>query len=90
MLKTSVVSNLLCAEPALAAKLDGLMIICEWYALNVLMAMGIILKDKKDIQWKGLPSATLDDIQELKVNFFQYFFTWFSLWDPFFPEPTCT
>ncbi len=59
---------------------------CEWYALNVLMAMGIILKDKKDLQWKGLPSATLDDIQELKVNFFQYFFTWFSLCDPFFPR----
>jgi hypothetical protein len=53
-------------------------------ALNVLMAMGIILKDKQDIQWKGLPSATLDDIQELKVNFFQCFFTWFSLCDPFF------
>ncbi|KAH9532189.1 hypothetical protein CY35_19G077200 [Sphagnum magellanicum] len=35
-------------------------------ALNVLMAMGIILKDKKDIQWKGLPSsASLDDDQEL-------------------------
>jgi hypothetical protein len=53
-------------------------------ALNVLMAMGIILKDKQDIQWKGLPSATLDDIQELKVNFFQCFFTCFSLYDPFF------
>jgi transcription factor Dp-1 len=35
-------------------------------ALNVLMALGIILKDKKDIQWKGLPSsASLDDDQEL-------------------------
>jgi hypothetical protein len=28
MLKTSIVSNLLYAEPALAAKNDGLMIIC--------------------------------------------------------------
>ncbi|CAM6038590.1 unnamed protein product [Sphagnum compactum] len=37
-------------------------------ALNVLMTMGIILKDEKDIQWKGLPSATLDDIQELKAE----------------------
>jgi len=37
-------------------------------ALNVLMAMGIILKDKKDIQWKGLPSASLDDVQELKAE----------------------
>jgi transcription factor Dp-1 len=45
-------------------------------ALNVLMAMGIILKDKKDIQWKGLPSASLDDVQELKVNF-PILLTWF-------------
>lgn len=36
-------------------------------ALNVLMAMGIIFKDKKDIQWKGLPSASLDDVADLKV-----------------------
>ena len=27
-------------------------------ALNVLMAMDIISKDKKDIRWKGLPSNT--------------------------------
>ncbi len=38
--------------------------------MNVLMAMGIILKDKKDIQWKGLPSsASLDNDQELHVRF---------------------
>lgn len=37
-------------------------------ALNVLMAMGIILKDKKDIQWKGLPCTSLDDVKDLKVN----------------------
>ena len=32
------------------------------------MAMGIIFKDKKDIQWKGLPSASLDDVADLKVS----------------------
>lgn len=37
-------------------------------ALNVLMAMDIISKDKKDIQWKGLPRTSLDDIEELKVS----------------------
>lgn len=37
-------------------------------ALNVLMAMNIIFKDKKDIQWKGLPSASLDDGADLKVS----------------------
>ncbi|CAN8257268.1 unnamed protein product [Cochlearia groenlandica] len=36
-------------------------------ALNVLMAMDIISKDKKDIQWKGLPRTSLSDIEELKV-----------------------
>ncbi|KAL8460053.1 hypothetical protein ACS0TY_031825 [Phlomoides rotata] len=35
-------------------------------ALNVLMAMDIISKDKKEIQWKGLPRTSLDDIEELK------------------------
>uniref|UniRef100_A0A7C8YM28 E2F/DP family winged-helix DNA-binding domain-containing protein n=1 Tax=Opuntia streptacantha TaxID=393608 RepID=A0A7C8YM28_OPUST len=36
-------------------------------ALNVLMAMDIISKDKKEIQWRGLPRTTLSDIEELKV-----------------------
>lgn len=36
-------------------------------ALNVLMAMDIISKDKKEIQWKGLPRTSQDDIEELKV-----------------------
>ena len=36
-------------------------------ALNVLMAMDIISKDKKEIQWKGLPRTSLSDIEELKV-----------------------
>jgi transcription factor Dp-1 len=36
-------------------------------ALNVLMAMDIISKDKKEIQWKGLPRTSQNDIEELKV-----------------------
>lgn len=39
-------------------------------ALNVLMAMDIISKDKKEIQWKGLPRSTLNDIEEIKVHFY--------------------
>ncbi|KAJ9559185.1 hypothetical protein OSB04_013799 [Centaurea solstitialis] len=35
-------------------------------ALNVLMAMDIISKDKKEIQWKGLPRTSLNDIEEIK------------------------
>lgn len=35
-------------------------------ALNVLMAMDIISKDKKEIQWKGLPKTSLSDIEEIK------------------------
>ncbi|XP_014520708.1 transcription factor-like protein DPB isoform X2 [Vigna radiata var. radiata] len=35
-------------------------------ALNVLMAMDIISKDKKEIQWKGLPRTSLSDIEDLK------------------------
>ncbi|KAG7980731.1 hypothetical protein I3843_05G198600 [Carya illinoinensis] len=37
-------------------------------ALNVLMAMDIISKDKKGIQWKGLPRTSLNDIEELKTE----------------------
>lgn len=37
-------------------------------ALNVLMAMDIISKDKKEIQWKGLPRTSLSDIDKLKVS----------------------
>jgi len=36
-------------------------------ALNVLKAMDIISKDKKEIQWKGLPKTSMNDIEELKV-----------------------
>ncbi|GER52540.1 transcription factor DP [Striga asiatica] len=37
-------------------------------ALNVLMAMDIISKDRKEIQWKGLPRTSLSDIDELKAR----------------------
>ncbi|KAL6523282.1 hypothetical protein OROGR_016885 [Orobanche gracilis] len=37
-------------------------------ALNVLMAMDIISKDKKEVQWKGLPRTSLSDIEELKTE----------------------
>jgi hypothetical protein len=37
-------------------------------ALNVLMAMDIISKEKKEIQWKGLPSTDIDDVESLKVR----------------------
>lgn len=36
-------------------------------ALNVLMAMDIISKDKKEIKWKGLPRTTLNDVEEFKA-----------------------
>ncbi|XP_014523149.1 transcription factor-like protein DPB [Vigna radiata var. radiata] len=37
-------------------------------ALNVLMAMDIISKDKKEIQWKGLPRTSVNDIEEIKTE----------------------
>ncbi|KAI3705322.1 hypothetical protein L1987_75558 [Smallanthus sonchifolius] len=37
-------------------------------ALNVLMAMDIISKDKKEIHWKGLPQAGFNNSEELKKN----------------------
>ncbi|KAG2537873.1 hypothetical protein PVAP13_9NG325000 [Panicum virgatum] len=37
-------------------------------ALNVLMAMEIISKDKKEIQWRGLPKTSVNDIEELKTE----------------------
>lgn len=40
-------------------------------ALNVLMAMDIISKDKKEIQWRGLPRTSMNDIEELKVSVLQ-------------------
>ncbi|KAL6842358.1 hypothetical protein ACP4OV_027785 [Aristida adscensionis] len=37
-------------------------------ALNVLMAMDIISKDKKEIQWRGLPRTSMSEIEELKTE----------------------
>ncbi|KAL5218511.1 hypothetical protein ABZP36_019195 [Zizania latifolia] len=37
-------------------------------ALNVLMAMDIISKDKKEIQWKGLPRTSINDIEDLQTE----------------------
>jgi transcription factor Dp-1 len=31
------------------------------------MAMDIISKDKKEIQWKGLPQTSISDVEKLKV-----------------------
>eukprot|EP00250_Pteridium_aquilinum_P010741 c19603_g1_i1 orf=251-1156(+) len=36
-------------------------------ALNVLMAMEIISKDKKEIQWRGIPSSDIEDIELVKM-----------------------
>jgi transcription factor Dp-1 len=35
-------------------------------ALNVLMAMDIIVKDRKDITWKGLPTSTAQDAEGMR------------------------
>ena len=37
-------------------------------ALNVLMAIDIIRKDKKEIRWLGLPNETADDIRALEAE----------------------
>ncbi|BAT72660.1 hypothetical protein VIGAN_01008600 [Vigna angularis var. angularis] len=37
-------------------------------ALNVLMAMDIISKDKKEIQWKGLARTSVSNIEDLKTE----------------------
>ena len=37
-------------------------------ALNVLMAMNIISKEKKEIKWIGLPTNSLQECQHLEVN----------------------
>ncbi|KAK9291225.1 hypothetical protein L1049_009413 [Liquidambar formosana] len=36
-------------------------------ALNVLMALDVINKDKKEIHWKGLPSSNVKDVDEIKA-----------------------
>ncbi len=35
-------------------------------ALNVLMAMNIIAKDRKDIRWIGLPTSSTQELAQLK------------------------
>jgi len=37
-------------------------------ALNVLMAMNIISKEKKEIRWIGLPTNTAQECQGLEVR----------------------
>lgn len=37
-------------------------------ALNVLMAMDIIIKEKKQIQWKGLPDTKVIDLEGIKAQ----------------------
>ena len=37
-------------------------------ALNVLMAMEIISRDKKEIRWNGMPSTSLEELAALKVR----------------------
>ena len=37
-------------------------------ALNVLMALDIIARDKKEIWWKGLPNTNIKDLEEIKVG----------------------
>jgi hypothetical protein len=37
-------------------------------ALNVLMAMNIISKEKKEIRWIGLPSNSAQECQDLEVR----------------------
>lgn len=36
-------------------------------ALNVLMALDIIARDKKEIWWKGLPNTNIKDLEEIKA-----------------------
>ena len=38
-------------------------------ALNVLMAMNIISKEKKEIKWVGLPTNSAQECQQLEVKF---------------------
>lgn len=42
-------------------------------ALNVLMAMNIISKEKKEIKWIGLPTNSAQECQNLEVIFQQIF-----------------
>lgn len=42
-------------------------------ALNVLMAMNIISKEKKEIKWLGLPTNSAQEYQNLEVSLVSYF-----------------
>lgn len=57
------------------------------------MAMDIIAKDKKEIQWKGFPTTSASDIKELEVfaNFLHQgdLKCWFHLLSTFFLFPFC-
>jgi transcription factor Dp-1 len=37
-------------------------------ALNVLLALDVIAKDKKKIHWKGLPNTNIKDLDKIKVG----------------------
>lgn len=45
-------------------------------ALNVLMAMNIISKEKKEIKWIGLPTNSAQECQNLEVSRPPPFFWW--------------
>lgn len=54
-------------------------------ALNVLMAMGIITKEKKEIHWVGLPTNSKQDLYRLEVQRCRYFRECCSSPHPMFP-----
>jgi hypothetical protein len=57
------------AHPQACAQYDQKNIRRRVYdALNVLMAMDIIRKDKKEILWVGLPTSSLQELADLEVH----------------------
>lgn len=38
-------------------------------AFNVLMAINVIAKDKKEIKWVGFPSTETEELAQIKVSF---------------------
>ncbi len=63
---------------------------CEWYALNVLMAMGIILKDKRTFYARVFLLLPLMIFKNLRWIFSNIFSPGSLCVILFFPEPTCT
>lgn len=55
-------------------------------ALNVLMAMNIISKEKKEIKWIGLPTNSAQECQNLEVNVWEIHsgFVWLKTWIRFY------